>query len=74
VSLGRAGPFRLAVGKNRKWRRCFLLLDFRQICLRKGKDQRNWLDLRDNDGTVRVGGMDDIADVDLPDARYAIDR
>ena len=51
-----------------------LLLDFRQICLRKGKDQRNWLDLRDNDETVRVGGMDDIADVDLPDARYAIDR
>ena len=45
-----------------------MLLDHGQIRLRQGEQQRNRLDLGDDDETVGVGRMNDVADVDLADA------
>ncbi len=41
--------------------------------LRKRKDQGNRLDLCDHDETVGIRRMNDVADVDLPDACYSRD-
>src|SRR5882757_6315801 len=51
-----------------------VLLNLRQTCLRQGEDHRYWLDLRDHDKAIRVGWMNDVADVDLSYAGHSIDR
>jgi hypothetical protein len=50
------------------------LLDGYEICLRQREDQGDRLDLRDIDQAVDVGGINDVADIDLPDTGYPIDR
>src|SRR6267378_8241305 len=50
------------------------LLNFRQICLGKREDQRYRLDLGDDDETIRVRRVNDVAYVDLPHACDARDR
>ena len=64
----------LAVRKNRELRVALVLLNFRQVRLRQRKNDRNRLDLRDDDEAVDVGWMNDIAHVDLTDAGDAIER
>src|SRR3984893_6076373 len=50
------------------------LLDGYEICLRQREDQGDRLDLRGVDQAVHVGGINDVADIDLPDTGYSIDR
>jgi hypothetical protein len=45
-----------------------LLLDLRQVGFGKREDQRYRLDLGHHHETVRIGRMNDVADVDLPHA------
>ena len=45
-----------------------------RIRLRQREDQRDRLDLRDVDEAVGIGRVNDVADVDLPDAGHPIDR
>ena len=49
-------------------------MDGYEICLRQREDQGDRLDLRDVDQAVHVGGINDVADIDLPDTGYPIDR
>ena len=66
----------LIVGKDRERRLglLLLLLDLRQDRLRKREDQRNRIELRDDDEAVRGRRADDVADVDLTNPDHAIDR
>src|SRR4051794_32125713 len=66
----------LAVGEHRKRRfgLLLLLLDLRQVRLRERENQRDRLDLRDDHEPTRVGGMDDVANIDLTQADNAVDR
>src|SRR5580704_188005 len=50
------------------------LLDGYEICLRQREDQGDRLDLRDVDQAVDVGGINDVAYIDLPNTGYPIDR
>ena len=58
----------LAVGDDLQRPFAIRVLDHGQIRLRQGEQQRDRLDLGDDDETVRVGRMDYVADIDLPDA------
>src|SRR5258707_8972725 len=60
----------LVVGENRERRLGFLLLllDLWQARLRQREDQRNRMELRDDDETVGIRRADDVADVDLTNA------
>ena len=51
-----------------------LLLDLRQTRLRESEDQRNRVDLGDDDEAVRGGRTDDVAHIDLTNSDHAIDR
>src|SRR5712675_1869960 len=66
----------LVVGENRERRLDFLLLllDLWQARLGQREDQRNRMELRDDDETVGIRRADDVPDVDLTNAGYAIDR
>src|SRR6185436_257538 len=57
----------LAIGNDlhRPFRHLFL--DRRDIGLRKGEEQRDRLDLGDDDETIRIGRMNHVADIDLAD-------
>src|SRR3981189_910329 len=50
------------------------LLNLWEVGLRQGEDHRDRLDLRDHDKAIRVGWMNDVADVDLSYAGHSIDR
>src|SRR5438132_13250340 len=50
-----------------------LLLNFWQARFRQREDYGDRLDLRDHDRAVRVGRMNDVADIDLPYARDSVD-
>src|SRR5437899_11939667 len=65
----------LIVGKNRERRLGFLLLllDLWQARLGQREDQRNRMQLRDDDEAVGIRRADDVADVDLTNADHAID-
>src|SRR5262245_8672633 len=65
----------LAVGNNRQRRLALqlLLLDLRQQRLRQGEDQGNRFDLRDDHDAVGIGRGDNVADVNLANARDAVD-
>src|SRR4051812_23238944 len=51
-----------------------VLLNLGEAGLRQREDHRDRLDLRDHDKTIRVGWMNDVADVDLSYAGYSVDR
>ena len=50
-----------------------LLLNFWQARLRQREDHGDRLELRDHDQAIRVGRMNDVADVDLPYAGHSVD-
>ena len=45
-----------------------------KIALRQGEHGRAWLDLRKHGERTDVGGVDDVADVELAEADHAVDR
>src|ERR1700704_1834186 len=49
------------------------LLNLWEVGLRQSEDHRDRLDLRDHDKAIRVGWMNDVADVDLSYACYSVD-
>src|SRR5450756_146519 len=63
----------LAIGNDLQRSLGYLLLDPGELRLRKGEEQRDRFDLRDDNKTVRIGRMNDITDIDLSDAGYAWD-
>src|SRR5262249_46345371 len=50
-----------------------VLLNLRQACLWQRENHRDRLDLRDYDKAIRVGWMNDVADVDLSYAGDSVD-
>ena len=50
------------------------LHELAQILFRQGEDDRDRIDLRDDDDAVRIGGRDVIADIDLPQPDTAVER
>ncbi len=63
----------LAIGLDRELPLGHLVLNARQVRLRQSEDHRDRLDLRDHHQAVRVGGMDDVADIDLAHAGDPVD-
>jgi len=64
----------LAVGHDLDRSLGHLLLDFGECRLGQREDQRYGLDLREIHQPVRIGRMNDVAFIDLPNARDAVDR
>src|SRR5712691_11377796 len=66
----------LAVGQNRERVLGFLLLllDLRQNRFRESEDERNRIELRDDDEAIRARWADDVSHVDLTNSDHPIDR
>src|SRR5271169_2335242 len=76
VTFIQLDPIVLAVGENleRALGLLLLLLNLRENRLRERKYQRDRFDLRDDNEPVGVRRMDDVANVDLPNADHSIYR
>ena len=70
----RCGVAAIERGDGKTARLAALVQQFLQILLRHGEDDRDRFQLRDDDDAARIGGVDDVADIDQPKSRASVDR